>query len=186
MARLSILGLYTWDPSLFDLMKMPSYDDEGETITLDREALKNLILMNYGELEVLFPNADSMKQFLSIWSESRLLTWSRMFRVLAKDYDPFINIKRDEVREITQDRNLSGSYKGKINAWNDANPVDRDSSNTTDTGQIKTTEHYHIEGDSAITDAQDVLRKEMQVRATYNMYDIIAEEFKQRFCVMVY
>lgn len=186
MSTISILGLYNWDNTIFDTMKMPSFTDGDETITLDRDILKSNILMNLGELETVFPDSDAMKQIIGIWSAGRVSTWDRMFRVLATDYDPFINIKRDELREITQERDLSGELKNRVNAWNDTQAVDRNSSESKDKGTVKTTEHLHIEGDSAITDAQDVLEKEMKVREKYNMYDIITEEFKNRFCVMVY
>lgn len=186
MATISILGLYNWDNTIFDDMTMPSFTKDGETYTLDRELLKGEILMRLGELETIFPDSDAMKEVLQIWSSGREPTWSRMYEVLISQYDPFVNIRRDETRTITQERDLAGTYKGKINAWNGNTAVDRDASDTTDTGTITTTEHFHVEGDSAITDAQDVLRKEMEVRTSYNMFDIIVEEFKNSFCVMVY
>lgn len=186
MSTISILGLYDWDNTIFDTMIMPSFQTEDETITLDRDILKNNILVNLGELETVFPDSDAMKQILQMWSASRVGTWNRMFEVLATKYDPFVNIKRDELREIKQERDLKGSLNNKVNAWNDLQPVDKNSSDSTDTGTIVTTEHFHVEGDSAITDAQDVLKKEMEVRNAFNIYDIITEEFKQRFCVMVY
>lgn len=187
MATISIIGLYNWDPTLFDEMAMPSYTNKnGVVFNLDRDTMIDSILIELGELETLFPDAARMKEIIGIWSRRRVDSWSRMFRVLVEDYDPFLNIKRDEKREIVQDRDLKGSYKGKVNGWNSTAAVDRDSSDTTDTGTIKTTETFHVEGDSAITDAQDVLRKEIDVRIDYNMYDIILEEFKRRFCLMVY
>lgn len=187
MATISIIGLYNWDPTLFDLMVMPSYTNaEDETFTLDRDTMIDSILIELGEMETLFPDSEKMKEIIGIWSKRREPSWSRMYRVLIEDYDPFVNIKRDEVREIVQNRDLKGTYKGKVNGWNSTSPVDKDSADTTDSGQIKTTEHYHLEGDSAITDAQDVMKKEIEVRKSYNMYDIIIEEFKRRFCLMVY
>lgn len=187
MATISILGLYNWDPTLFDDMTMPSYTDkEGVRFELDRDTLIDSILIELGELETLFPDAEKMKEIIGIWSRRREPSWSRMYRVLIEDYDPFINIRRDETRKITQDRDLKGEYSGRVNAWNSSTPVDRDSSESTDTGKITTTEEYHLEGDSAITDAQDVMKKEIEVRKSYNMYDIIIEEFKRRFCLMVY
>lgn len=186
MSTISIIGLYRWDNSIFDTMVMPEYTAGEETVTLDRETLKNNILVSLGELETVFPDSDAMKQILQIWSAGRASTWNRMFRVLDSDYDPFINIKRDEVRTITEERDLIGNLTNRVNAWNDLQAVDRNSSESTDKGKVTTTDHFHVEGDSAITDAQDVLRKEMEVRNKYNMYDIITEEFKQRFCVMVY
>ena len=187
MATISILGLYNWDPTLFDEMVLPSYTDKnGVVFNLDRDTMIDSILIELGELETLFPDAGKMKEIIGIWSRRREPSWSKMYRVLVEDYDPFVNIKRDELRTIVQDRDLKGEYQGRVNAWNSSSPVDRDSSESTDTGKITTTETYHLEGDSAITDAQDVLRKEMEVRRDYNMYDIIMEEFKRRFCLMVY
>lgn len=187
MATLSVIGLYNWDATIFDEMAMPSYVDKDDVVhTLDRDTLVNSILMDTGELETLFANSDKMKEILKIWSNRRVNTWSRMYEVLDREYDPFINIIRDETREIVQDRDLKGTYKGKVNAWNSHDAVDRDSSDTTDTGKVTTTEKYHLEGDSAITDAQDVMRKEVETRKSYNIYDIITDEFKRRFCLMVY
>ena len=187
MATISVLGLYNWDPTLFDEMVMPEYTDKnGVHFVLDRDTMIDSILIELGELETLFPDAEKMKEIIGIWSRRREPSWSRMYRVLIEDYDPFVNIRRTEHREITQDRDLKGSYKGKVNGWNSTAAVDRDASDTTDTGTIKTTEDYTLEGDSAITDAQDVMKKEIEVRKTYNMYDIIIEEFKRRFCLMVY
>lgn len=187
MATISVLGLYNWDPTLFDEMVMPEYTDKnGVHFVLDKDTMIDSILIELGELETLFPDAEKMKEIIGIWSRRREPSWSRMYRVLIEDYDPFVNIRRTEHREITQDRDLKGSYKGKVNGWNSTEPVDRDSSDTSDSGTIKTTEDYTLEGDSAITDAQDVMKKEIEVRKTYNMYDIIIEEFKRRFCLMVY
>lgn len=182
MSNLSILGLYTYDNTIFDNIMLPS--------ELDKNTLVDNILMEYAELEVLYPDADFMKEAIEKWSNSRLLTWERMTEVLYEKYDPFINIKRDETRTITQERDLQGTGTGtnKIVAWNDTNFSDRtkNDSTTSETGTITTTEHFHVEGDSAITDAQDVAKKEIDLRSNYDMYNIIKREFKQRFLLMVY
>ena len=57
---------------------------------------------------------------------------------------------------------------------------------TSDTGTVTTTEHFHVEGDSAITDAQDVAKKEFNLRDEYNLYNYIINDFKNRFCLLVY
>lgn len=229
-SRISIWGLYQADPTLFSGMVLPS--DLNVNVFVDN------LLMQYAELEVLYPDADFMKGAIAIWSSMRLPTWNRMQTVLYEDYDPFINIKRDEVRTITEERDLlnsgtqnstnrltgtdtvetadsrqtSGTTTGKVSAWNETSYSDRDqqvtsgsengsadqtstlshqttgtaTDQTASTGTITTTEHFHVEGDSAITDAQDVLKKEMDVRIRYDLYQIILDEFKRRFCLLVY
>ena len=183
--NLSVMGLYSYDPTLFDNMVLP---DE-----VDKPTLINNLLMELAELEVIYPNADLMKAAIGYWSNSKLRSWERIALVLFKDYDPFINISRDEVRTIEENRDLTGTNKGtnatKVNAWNDGN-VNRNTEEgnfkTTESGNILTKDTLHIEGDSAIRDAQDVAREEIKLRTAYNLYEYIINDFKQRFCLMVY
>lgn len=185
-ATLSILGLYRFDPTIFDDMYLPTVITEKGNEHLVYEQ----ILLEYAELEVLYPDPAVMKQAISVWSQSRFHVWTRMADVLYEDYDPFINIKRDERREIIQNRDLqsTGEAENKVSAWNDTNYSDRSKTGTssTDSGTITTVETFHVEGDSAITDAQDVLKKEMEVRITYDLIDIIVREFKDRFLLQIY
>lgn len=185
-AKLSLLGLYNWDSTIFDNMVIPD--------SLSKDELINNLLMELAELSVIYPDSDFMKKAITSWSNIRLHTWNRIAEVLYEDYEPFINIKRDETRTITEERDLRGTgnanTSNKVNAWETNTPQDSNSSetdtSTTDTGTITTTEHFHVEGDSAITDAQDVLKKEIDVRIKYDMYKIIIEEFKNRFCLLIY
>lgn len=181
-SRISILGLYKINPNLFSAIQLPE--------DLDRRTFIDNVLMEYAELEVVYPDPDFMEEAIGRWSRMRLPAWNKMARVLYEEYDPFINIKRDEVRTITEERDLTGTgdTTGKVSAWNDEGFTDRakDESVSTQTGTVTTTEHFHVEGDSAITDAQDVLKKEMDVRINYDLYRLILAEFKERFCIMVY
>ena len=124
------------------------------------------------------------------------------------------NLAGSETPNLTdrETRNLAGTndstVTGNVNAFNDssANGVQRDkvttdqdttdtgtvtnthtgTVNTTDTGTVTTTDDYHIEGDSAIRDAQDIIRLETEQRLANDLIDIIIEDFKKRFCLMVY
>jgi len=182
MATLSIRALYRYDPDLFADMYLP----QGVT----RQTLVNRIVTDFAELEVLYPDPDVMKDAIKYWSVSQAPRWDHMALVLNEEYDPFINIKRDEVRTITQDRDLESTADGQtgVSAWNSDEFEPRTSQTTsgTDTGRVTTTEHFHVEGDSAITDAQDVLKKEVEIRKKYNMYDIIMNDFKRRFLLQIY
>ena len=183
---ISILGLYLYDPSLFDQMALPPQ--------IDRQTLVDNILAECAELEVIYPDPAFMKSAITFWSNSRLLTWTRWANVLTEDYDPFINIKRDELRTIEQTRDLKGTSAGsstlKTNAFNSGTGTEREGNEsegeTTDTGTVKTVEHFHVEGDSAITDAQDVMKKEVEVRQMYDIYRLIIDDFRRRFCLLVY
>lgn len=184
MELLSINGLYNYRPDLFDGFNLP----DG----LNKDDLIFNLLMQCSELTVTYPDADFMKEAITRWSKNRLNVWERIYVVMYEEYDPFINIKRDEERIITQTRDLANTsaVKDNVNAWNDSSKdgVLRDSSKAegTDTGTVTTHEKFHVEGDSAITDAQDVATKEYELRVKYNLIDYIINDFKKAFCLLIY
>lgn len=125
-------------------------------------------------------------------------------RDLAKSETPDLTDEETHDLAGTNDSTVTGN----VNAFNDssANGVQRDKVTTdqdtsdtgtlttthtgsvdyTDTGTVTTTDDYHIEGDSAIRDAQDIIRLETEQRLANDLIDIIIEDFKKRFCLMVY
>ena len=132
------------------------------------------------------------------------------WRTTKEDRD----LAKSETRDLagSETRDLAGTndstVTGNVNAFNDssANGVQRDKVTTdqdttdtgsidttdtgtvdyTDTGTVTTTDDFHIEGDSAIRDAQDIIRLETEQRLANDLIDIIIEDFKKRFCLMVY
>lgn len=197
-AYMSLIGLYYADNTLFSTMQLPTYtteedDGNGNMITIvhqyiDRDILTNNLLMECAETGVIYSDADFMKYAIGQWSAKRLHAWEKYAQVLYKDYDPFINIRRHEDRVITEDRDLANGMSVNVNAWDDssADGVLRNKQSGTDTGTVTTTESFDLEGDSAITDAQDVARKEIELRRMYDLYDLIIKEFRRRFCILVY
>lgn len=181
---ISLISLYNYNDKLFENMVLPS--------EIDKEVLVNNILMELGEFEVVYSDYDFLKFAITEWSKKRLHTWTKLSHIMFDDYDPFINIKRDEVRVIETERDLLNATSGttNTNAWDDLSEdgVQRSKNDITsnDTGTTKTTETFHLEGDSAITDVQDVARKEFEMRLKYDMMNYIIDDFKNRFCLMIY
>lgn len=184
---LSMMGLYNWDPTIFDNMVIPS--------TLDRETLINNILMESVELEVLYPDPATMKFAIGAWSQKRLHAWQKISDVLyVEDYNPFENVYRRENRIITQNRDLTytntGTTTNAVAAYNESAFTNREqitpNLTNTDSGQISTTETFEVHGDSAISDTQDLISKEVKMRSDYDLYNYIIDEFLRRFCLLVY
>ena len=63
-ATLSILGLYQYSPDVFDLFKLP------EGVSLD--SVRDNILMELSELELLYPSGTFMKKAIGIWKTTCL------------------------------------------------------------------------------------------------------------------
>lgn len=202
MARgelLSVLGLYQYDNTLFDEFVFPS--------EITKETLINNILIDCAELEVLYSNPNVLKSAIGFWSQSRIKAWNDMKNVLiVEDYKPFINLERKEsgydleTRDLNSsssaNENASGNVLNKISAFNSSSLENKDSSDTSsnssttsnidDTGTIRKDYEHTFEGDSAMFTKQNIIEQEMEMRLKYDLYKIIIDEFKKKFCLLIY
>ena len=87
-ANLSPLGLYNWDQTIFDLMKIPE--------ELDKDTLVDNILAETAELEVLYPNPVVFKNLVGVWSQKQLDIWNRLYATTQYEYNPIENYNRYE------------------------------------------------------------------------------------------
>lgn len=85
---LSVLGLYRYDDSIFDDMVVPS--------GLDKELIIESILTDCNELEILYPEPDTLKLMIKIWSKRELPTWQRIYVAANAQYNPIENYDRHQ------------------------------------------------------------------------------------------
>lgn len=87
-ATMSVMGLYNWDNTLFDLMTIPE--------ALDKPTLIENLLLELAELEVLYPNPVVMKNLIGVWSAKQLDIWKRLYATTQYEYNPIENYDRQE------------------------------------------------------------------------------------------
>lgn len=201
-ATLSILGLYNWDNTIFDLMELP----EG----LEKQTCIDNIISRFAELEILYPNPVIMKNLIGVWSRTSQYEWNKLAKTLDLEYDPIANYDRKENRTLnthgagtskntgSDTSQTTGQGTEKVNGFNASlNMVNRARNDTNNNGSItygkKTDETFDKEdtetirayGNIGVTTTQQMMQQERDI-AKFNLYDIIAEEFKLRFCILVY
>lgn len=229
---LTLIGLYDWDNRLFDQMRLP----EG----YDRDEVVSNILMELGELEVIYPSWDAMRAAIGMWSRTMLWTWERRYIVSHTEYAPLENLKRetiqseqtsgehktdgthseDETRDLSRGvvANTKASSSGDSSSTNwrngfndgrtdsDGGDTEASSSGTTDSTENTTeketwgrngttgetgnesgsrdfTEQTH--GSIGVITSQTMFQQEWEV-AEHNLVRNLVEDFKARFCIMVY
>lgn len=199
MARgstISILGLYSYDDSIFDGFVIPE--------SVDKDVLIKNILMECAEFEILYPDADFMKNAIEQWSMKEIEKWNKMNEILMVS-NPLndIDITETTIHDITKhesgnESNVIGSKSqsiNQVNGWNDGlsdrNKInDEENSTSTRTPDLTNTDIGErvktIKGLSGKYLKQDVILKEMEIRNLFNIDDIIIDEFKQRFCLLIY
>lgn len=219
LGKLSILGLYSWDNTIFDDLALPQHvyideDDQEQTEdAIDRQILVDNLLMDLAEISVIITDPDVMKLAIKSWSASCLPVWQALWDTTQYEYNPIWNKdgtvteveERDleKVTDATETRDLTGSndvqVDSKRSAFNSTTqqPVDQvitdqdttdggtiDYDNTlTDSGSITRTRTE--QGNIGVTTTQQMIKEQRDV-VTFNIYRVIIEDFKQRFCIMVY
>lgn len=173
-AALSIRGLYNYDNSLFDNMAIP--------VEVDKETLVGNLLVELAELEIIYPSSVTMSRAIQDWSNSRVSSWERILDALNAEYNPIENYDRKE--DWIDNADSSGGYQNKVAGFNIADQTDSTSSKQ----QTKSNSSHsgRIHGNIGVTMAQQMITAEIDMRAKFDIMQIIVNEFKQRFCIMVY
>lgn len=99
MAKITLIGLFNYDPTIFNKINLPEQ--------LDPQTVVDSIIFNCGEFEVLYPNPDVFAEAVNFWSKGKLHSWEKIANALYHEYNPFINFTRDERRETDYMPNLT-------------------------------------------------------------------------------
>lgn len=101
MAKITLIGMYNFDNTLFDLLNVPA--------GIDKDTLIDNILLESGDFEVLYPDPEFLKFSIGAWSRKWNPTLERWVKALAVTYDPLENYDRRE--EWTDERDIAGTLK---------------------------------------------------------------------------
>lgn len=198
------------DPTILNGLTIP----EG----LDLDTLKNNIILECAELEVLYSAPSFFRWAVNAWSLKESPTWERMYNALQIEYNPLENYDRTEEwsengsHDNSKTLNNTTSATGKntsqddtkhyVTGYNDSREVlqSHDNSNGTssstsnatgsgteaESGTHNDSRTGRIHGNIGVTTSQQMLKAEFDLAPEINMYNIITESFKHRFCLMIY
>lgn len=208
-ATMSIMGLYNYDNSIFDKLQVPEafYDDMTKTNVpaVDKDTLIGELLLQLAELEIVYTNPFFMKEAIGFWSNAHLNEWKKLSLASYVKYNPLHNYDRTETWDDTEDNSNSstssrnGTIKNtsdtKVAGFNSATLVkngegtDNGTSSESGSGSItekkKANHSGRMYGNIGVT-TNDKLLREFRDTAQFNIYQHIINQFKERFCVMVY
>ena len=102
-AQMDLLGIYRIDNTVLDLLELPEDEDQVEVI--DRDVLKDNLLLDTAEMEIIYPDADFLKQAIGAWSKKQVNIWTELYNSMIYDYNPIWNT---DVKTV-EDRDLEGT-----------------------------------------------------------------------------
>lgn len=212
---LSVQGLLSFDPTLFDTMPLP----DG----LDRETVVGTIVYECAPFEVLIPQPELFKRLLNLFAQRRLSVWQKLYESTVQRYDMLADTETtrqysgsdtdtrtpDLTRTRTPDLTTEGQNSGsdtveqKVSAFNSADYANREKQTTT----LGTNNKVHSTGTDTETEtgtektvrergttehttgrsrpAAELLQAEREA-ALFDVVHFIATDIKCNFCIMVY
>ena len=186
-AWLSVLGLYNYDNTIFDDFTVPK--------GVDRDMAIAKILLDNGELGLVYSNPATFKTMLKVWNTAHKNAFERMYSALTAVYNPIHNFDRNESWTDSEKTKYSDSNTGnnarKVAGWNVDNPLTNaesiDSTNSNSgTGEKSASHTGHLYGNIGVTRTQEMIEDEINLRSQMNFYQIVSDAFKAEFCIMVY
>lgn len=189
-ARLGILGLYNADSTVLDgLINNIPVDDNDDPL-LDSSVLVNNILLECAELEIVYPEPETLAEAVTVWAQMRSPAWSKIITALDAEYNPVHNYDRYEKidRTLTPGAGFTDTTTVKNPGYNSNTLATAGESSVThapdgesDTDGVES----HMYGNIGVTTAAQMIAGELAIREN-DIYTIITNEFRRRFCLLVY
>ncbi len=192
-AKITLIGLYNYDSTLFDGLQLPEY--------FDKETLVNTILLAGGEFGCIYPGVEFMKQAIALWSAKNQRYFERLAVLMQTEYDPLENYNRQEKwtdkgsgsSESEFNNTTSGTDEGKVSAFNSSEYENRnlDTNTSEDAGTSSGSSEYennregYARGNIGVTTSQEMFRQEMDI-VGISPYDVLAGDFINEFCIKLY
>lgn len=210
MQRLTLIGLYSYDNTLFDNLVLP----EG----YDKNTFIDTLLLEHGEKAVMYPELDFMKFSIGAVSRKWQLELERIYQALTAEYDPTWNYDRhEEYKDIakreykdkvtsdnsdTASQSVDGKTETTVSAYNSSvYEPDRKVATNDGTKTVKhsgvdsdatgdstnTVEHKaHLYGNIGVTTATQMINEVLDQRLNRNLYGLACDIFARELTIGIY
>lgn len=192
--RMTLYGMYQYDPTLFDGVVLP----DG----MDKTLMINQIIRQSGDLCPYYQVPPQVKSAITEWFTRRKNNFAKLWQGFTAEYNPIENYDRQEDSTETPNITRTLSNSGQDASTNEADvqgyngtdyvPNSRtkssgtSSTNGTDTESGTRTYTSRIHGNIGVTTSAQMLEGELNLRRSLDLYALIAEEFENDNLIQVY
>ena len=196
--KMTLNGLYdygqTRNDDLFEDMILPDH--------LDKEVVLNSILIECGELPVMWADYSFLKNQIRVWFKRKKPIFDKMLELRELEFNPLYNYDRFEEYEDSETENNSATSSGSGGATNTNSATSYESeafkntdkqtseSSNSATSSSDTTRDFkhsaHLFGNIGVTTSVDMLLQAADEWYSRDIPEMIAEEFKCDFCIGLY
>lgn len=204
--RLTLMGLYKYNPAVFSNLTLPA--------AVDEETFIDSLLLEYGECPLIYPDYDFMQLAIGAWCRKWYSNIERIATALSAEYNPIHNYDKTETwtenetnennRGLTNNTDTTYSEdstnENVVSAYNESTyqPDNKDIGDTESTTNIETsieenenkerqnTRTGRVYGNIGVTESSEMVQNELDLRTNQNLYHILSEMFYREFCLYVF
>ena len=191
---LSLMGIYKYDPTIFDGLTLPT--------GMDKSILIDELLMQSAELEVVYPRADILKLAITNFSRINYPIWLKMYNSTNFSYNPLWNVDGTVIETEKGTRTYENEQSNKDTS-NTTNSVNGYNTGSGWTAADKTENEYNYgkkeksketpnitketrrTGNIGVTKTTELIDDYRKTEA-FNVYQFIIDAIISRFCLMIY
>ena len=96
---MDLIGLYNYDQTLLDCLTLP------EDLEDKRDIIKENILLETAERELIYPDVTFLKYAIGVWSAKQSPIWEELYKTTQYEYNPIWNVDGT----VIEDRDLEGT-----------------------------------------------------------------------------
>lgn len=206
-SAITLWGFQQWDNSILDGVAFP----EG---TFDAEMERNCLNRRWGMAAPYIQAPGYLKAQIAAWFEENRENWIQLYKVYTADYNPIHNYSSRETETRTPDLLFDGTVSGSDTAntsgsggssraeaaYNTTALKETLSDTSTTSGHTDSTttrkdrraetgtEKWLRErdGNIGVTTTMNMIRQELDERASMNPYEYIADMFAEEFLCLVF
>lgn len=165
----------------------------------------DVLFSEAGHFETIYASEEELEKHFHIWIRRNETRWNNIYSTMCYQYNPINNYDRSETftekiigkSDVSVNGNSSanGTQTSKVSAFNEDDFTDREQvidsnsgtskqdSNANNTQDITRT--IKVGGNIGVTTTQEMLEAERKLWR-FDFLMMIVEEYKKRFCIMVY
>lgn len=189
MMSITLVGLYNFDETLFDNLTMPQLHVPTPLpnyfFTLSKDVLINTILEKSGDFPCLYPDFDFMKMMIGVWSKNCAYKMQILYDSLNYQYNPIENYDRTSEISRSGVNQGTGNSVDSQTAFNSYQAREVGRSDTTGTNSVQESVTESVHGNIGVRSSQELIQQQREL-SEFKWYDIVANDFINRFCVQIF
>lgn len=129
--KLTLIGMYNYDNSIFDGLTFPA--------GINKQTAVDEIMLRSGEFEVNYPQINFMKMAITHWGEKHFRTFKKWIDALNIEFEPLFNFDRYEEYDDSRSHNNNTKSSKLETATNSSSMTSSSETGTTTTNDVTLT-----------------------------------------------